>query len=370
MKIIEPTVLLNSKICRENIHRMAEKARQNNLHFRPHFKTHQSAEISNWFREEGVTRITTSSLTMAEYFTEAGWEDITVAFPVNVLEVEKINRLAGQISLNLLVVHSEVLEDLLKELKHEVGIYIKIDVGTHRTGVEPDDETGLEAIFEKIEQSNLLNFKGFLAHAGHTYRAKSHSEIQKIHEDSTAILRNLKAKYQSRFPNLEVSTGDTPSCSVAEGWEGIDEIRPGNFVFYDVVQTQISSCELKDIAVVLACPIVAKHENRKEIIVYGGGIHLSKDRMTTREGRTHFGLPVLLNEDGWDLPFDDTYVKGISQEHGVIKCGNEFFDKVEVGDVIGILPVHSCMTVDLFDHYVDFENREIKKFIYGKNRVS
>jgi D-serine deaminase-like pyridoxal phosphate-dependent protein len=368
MKIIEPTVLLNAKTCQDNIQKIATKARQNGLHFRPHFKTHQSAEISEWFRDVGVTRIAVSSLTMAEYFVDGGWKDITVAFPVNVLEIEKVNRLASQISLNLLIVDEWVLDELSKRLTSEVGIFIKIDVGTRRTGISPNEEEHLETIFEKINHSNLFNFKGFLAHAGHTYSARSHSEIQKIHEDSIDILRKLKAKYESQYPGLEISTGDTPSCSVAEGWEGVDEIRPGNFVFYDVMQTQIGSCELKDIAVALACPIVAKHGDRNEIIVYGGGIHLSKDRMTTREGQTHFGLPVLLKKDGWELPFDETFVKGISQEHGVIKCGDAFFEKVKVGDVIGVLPVHSCMTVDLFDHYLDFENKKMTKFVYGKSR--
>jgi D-serine deaminase-like pyridoxal phosphate-dependent protein len=367
MKIIEPTVLLNSEICKANIKKIAEKARRNNLHLRPHFKTHQSAHIGDWFREEGITRIAASSLTMAVYFAYSGWDDITVAFPVNVLEIDKINRLATQIKLNLLAVDAPILDELEKGLKAEVGIFIKVDVGTHRTGIEPDDEVGFEAVLEKIDNSSLLNFKGFLAHAGHTYKARSQAEIQKIHEDSLKILRKLKMKYQSRYPNLEISTGDTPSCSVAEGWQDIDEMRPGNFVFYDVMQTQIGSCKLDDIALVLACPIVAKHQNRNEIIVYGGGIHLSKDRMTTDEGLTHFGLPVLLSEDKWHLPFDETYVKGVSQEHGVLKCGKAFFEKIRVGDVIGILPVHSCMTVDLFGHYVDFNGKKIYKFLYGKS---
>ena len=47
---------------------MARKAKDNGLIFRPHFKTHQSIEIGEWFRESGVNKITVSSLTMANYF--------------------------------------------------------------------------------------------------------------------------------------------------------------------------------------------------------------------------------------------------------------------------------------------------------------
>lgn len=366
MKIIQPTVILDSKICRSNIHRMAEKARQNELTFRPHFKTHQSAAISEWFRNEGVNKIATSSLAMAEYFADAGWTDITVAFPVNVLEIDRINRLAEKITLNLLLVHAEALNLLLEDLKHAVGIFIKIDVGTHRTGIMPDHEEDMEAIFELIQSSSLLNFKGFLGHAGHTYRVRGKTAVQKIHEESTAILKQLKQKYKSRFPNLIISTGDTPSCSLAEGWESIDEIRPGNFVFYDLVQAQIGSCGINDIAVALACPIVAKHKERTELIIYGGGIHLSKDRLQSLEGIVKYGQVVLLKEDSWEFPKGDNYVKGISQEHGVVKCTEELFEKLKVGQVIGIIPVHSCMNVDLAGHYLTFDNQKLPKFSFGK----
>ncbi len=76
---------------------MAQKAKAHNLIFRPHFKTHQSAEIGNWFKDEGVNKITVSSVQMAEYFAESGWKDILIAFPVNIRETEQINRLASKI---------------------------------------------------------------------------------------------------------------------------------------------------------------------------------------------------------------------------------------------------------------------------------
>ena len=101
--ISKPTMLLNAETTRRNIARMAQKARGAGIRFRPHFKTHQSAAIGEWFRAQGVTAITASSLEMAEYFANAGWDDITVAFPVNVREMDTINRLAQRIELNLLV---------------------------------------------------------------------------------------------------------------------------------------------------------------------------------------------------------------------------------------------------------------------------
>ena len=70
---------------------MAAKAKNNNIIFRPHFKTHQSKKVGEWFREEGVDKITVSSVSMAKYFIEHNWKDITIAFPFNILEIDDIN---------------------------------------------------------------------------------------------------------------------------------------------------------------------------------------------------------------------------------------------------------------------------------------
>src|SRR6476620_10300974 len=90
-QITRPTLLLDEARCRRNIERMASKARRSNVRFRPHFKTHQSAQIGEWFREAGVNAITVSSVKMAEYFASHGWDDITIAFPANWREIEAIN---------------------------------------------------------------------------------------------------------------------------------------------------------------------------------------------------------------------------------------------------------------------------------------
>lgn len=145
IQVTEPTMVLNEEVCKSNIARMAAKAKAANVVFRPHFKTHQSREIGEWFRASGVDKITVSSLNMAMKFAEWGWNDITVAFPVNCLEHEKINALAAKIRLNLLLVHSEGARQLSECLKYPVGVYLGVDTGYHRDGVDAGN-------YEKIER--------------------------------------------------------------------------------------------------------------------------------------------------------------------------------------------------------------------------
>lgn len=85
----KPTLLVNPQIARRNIAFMAEKAYRQGVRFRPHFKTHQSAVVGEWFREQGVQAITVSSVDMARYFADHGWQDILIAFPVNLHQMAR-----------------------------------------------------------------------------------------------------------------------------------------------------------------------------------------------------------------------------------------------------------------------------------------
>jgi len=95
--IQKPTLILDKGKCLQNIKRMSEKVNKSNVNFRPHFKTHQSAVIANWYKKFNVNSIAVSSVDMAVYFADNDWSDITIAFPVNILEIEKINILAKKL---------------------------------------------------------------------------------------------------------------------------------------------------------------------------------------------------------------------------------------------------------------------------------
>jgi D-serine deaminase-like pyridoxal phosphate-dependent protein len=346
IKISKPTLIIDRARCQRNIQLMADKAKTHNLIFRPHFKTHQSLEIGRWFKNIGIDKITVSSWSMASYFADE-WQDITVAFPFNVLEIDTANALASKISLNVLVESPETVRFLHKNSKYHLGVFIKIDVGSHRTGVLPSHTFLIDAILHQIEKAPGLTFLGFLTHAGHTYRCRSIGEIQAAHHECLEQLRLLKQKYRSNYPQLMITIGDTPGCSVADEFDDVDEIRPGNFVYYDLMQVQIGACAADQIGVAVACPIVAKHAERHEIVIYGGGIHFSKERLEHKVYGIIYGQVVEKKGDGWGQLIPSVYLRSLSQEHGVVVVGPERFDEYHLGDLLYVLPIHSCMTANL-----------------------
>jgi D-serine deaminase-like pyridoxal phosphate-dependent protein len=103
MNIIKPTLIVDEAQVKINIQKMVLKSNNHNIALRPHFKTHQSRIIGKWFRDQGVSKITVSSVDMAKYFADDGWQDITIAIPVNILQISEINELASLISLGVLI---------------------------------------------------------------------------------------------------------------------------------------------------------------------------------------------------------------------------------------------------------------------------
>lgn len=162
--IEKPTLLLDSRRAMSNIATMANKARKSGVRFRPHFKTHRSARIGECYRDFGVEAITVSSADMARYFAQHGWDDIMLAFSINLRELKKIDRLAREIRLGVLVESTEAVQHVAQNLESTAEEWIKIDVGYGRTGIAWDRAGAVVGLAQAIEGSSQLRFRGPLVH--------------------------------------------------------------------------------------------------------------------------------------------------------------------------------------------------------------
>ena len=359
--IVRPTALIDKRRVLNNIARMTEKARKSGVRFRPHFKTHQSAEIGNWFRDFGTRCITVSSLEMAQYFAEHGWDDITVAFPVNLREINWIRELSERIRLHVLVLSHEAVTFLQNELTNPVDIWIKIDSGYRRTGLPWDNPEAIVRLAQQIQRHALTRLRGILTHNGSGYFADSRTAIRNVYADTVQRMQSVReALLAAGISECEISVGDTPCCSVVDEFFGVDEVRPGNFVFYDVMQLNLGACSEADIAMVVACPVVALHPERHRMVVYGGAIHLSKDHLMMDDQRKYFGLVAPLVSGGWGPALPGVQVIALSQEHGIIELSPEQLSQFRIGDLVAILPIHSCLAANLHKKYCTLDGEWIE----------
>ena len=151
----------------------------------------------------------------------------------------------------------------------------------------------------------------------------------------------------------EVSVGSTPGTLASDSYDGITEIRPGNYVFMDRMPLRLKVIEINQIALSVLATVVSK--NSDYFIIDSGSKTLSSDQgahgMPGMEG---FGLAYPADR------FEDTdyemIVTRLSEEHGVVIQGD--FD-LEIGSKVRVVPNHSCVVANLLDTYTVLKNGEI-----------
>ncbi len=358
LNITRPTLLLDEKKMMANLDRMIKKAERNKTELVPHFKTHQSKEIGEMVRAKGVKRISVSSVKMAEYFAQHGWSDITIAFPFNILEVGAINALLARgIKITILISDSSTLLRMNSEFSHNVNVLIEVDAGYGRSGIVADKIEVFRSLLDQVSQNKSLEFYGLYCHPGNTYHANDIEEIRQIWATAIKKLNFIKTALGL---DCVIRMGDTPGCSVVEDMFGVDEIGPGNFIFFDLVMNYLNVCDESDIAVAVACPVVAKYPERNEIVIHGGAVHFSKDHLFDEKEQKFFGELVILAEDGWSKIIPNAKLTSLSQEHGILTVQDDVFETIEIGDVLGFLPIHSCLTANLLKSFLTFSGKRIE----------
>jgi len=331
---------------------MREKAIGNNVQFRPHVKTHKAIEIARLQHGGAIGPITVSTLAEAEFFAESGFTDITWAVPFAAEKLERTASLArGVQKLNLLIDSASTLsaiEEFAESNDVKFDLYLETDCGYHRSGVNPEAPESV-ALAVRMAGSRHVRFGGLLTHGGHSYHAVNRTEIEAVALQEIAVVRRFRARLEEEgIRSLMRSVGSTPTCVVARNFEGADEIRPGNYVFFDAFQAAIGTCEVGDCAATVLTSIIGSYPGEGRLIIDAGALALSKD-----VGATHLdpeaGYGIVCNERLEPLPLK---IYALSQEHGQLRLSQpDKAGKFRVGDRLRIIPNHSCLTAAMFDRY-------------------
>lgn len=355
-----PALLLDLTRVRRNAGRMSEMASRNNVRLRPHIKTHKCAEVAKIQTAGHDGGITVSTLEEARVFAKNGFSDITYAVPIEPGKFDDaIELLNSGVKLNLLTDCAETsrrLDEVAGRRGIRFDVFVKIDCGTHRVGVEPHTAEAIE-IPRIISDSRDLNFAGILTHAGHSYDVKTTEDILAVARHERDSMVELAERLRSENINVPaVSVGSTPTMSLVDHLDGVDEIRPGNYIFFDNFQATLGSCKFEDTALTVLTAVIHKDSSRRKIVVDAGAIALSKDRGPVGLD-PDCGYGRVLDIDGIDTGM---HLTGMSQEHGEINAGeSEAFDRLRVGDRVRILANHSCLTAAQHSHYNVIEDEKI-----------
>lgn len=346
---VTPDLMLHLPTLQRNIEEIGEFCRKHEVAYRPHIKTHKSIEIAKRQIAEGAVGITVAKVGEAETMVDGGVDNILIAFPIisteKIVRVKKLRRKAHIIVTLDSIEQGEKLATYFTA-DDPLYVWIKINAGLNRVGIEANKEVTDMVNWLKTVPS--LRLDGVFTHAGHAYSASSSQELEAIAKQEAAVVLEAAVRCEAAGVKVDnISIGSTPTFKIAGKVEGITEIRPGNAVFYDMVQVGLGVAQLAQCALTVRARIVSKKPDR--LIIDAGSKVLDLDR------GAHGNDSV--RGHGYIVGHPDLVIEGLSEEHGVIPLQDA--TSLSLNDVLTIVPNHACVVANLFDAYTVHRNETI-----------
>jgi D-serine deaminase-like pyridoxal phosphate-dependent protein len=335
-----PFVLVDLDAVELNIRTMQDVADRHGVSLRPHAKTHKMSEIARMQIEAGAAGITVAKLGEAEVMVAAGISDILIAYPI--VGLPKIERLAKLLPFARITaaVDSEAGALALAQAGALAGVpvrvRIEVDSGFGRVGVGSAEEA--LKLARLVANHPWLRLDGLMTFAGQSYDATSREELARTAEREAGTVAAIAARLAAEgLPVLAVSAGSTPSAPYVAGMPGITEIRPGTYVFGDLMQVKLGAHALDRCALTVKTTVVSRPASDRAVIDAGTKVFSS---------------------DGEDSPIGTGrgYVPGrpgitlewMTEEHGMLRLSPEE-QGLAIGDTLEFVPNHCCAVVNLAD---------------------
>ena len=351
LDLATPALVLDRQRLSANALRMQKKVRGLGVTLRPHVKTSKSIDVLRILSAGTDIPITVSTLAEARYFFEHDITDVLYAVgiaPVKLPEVAGLIRAGCKLRIIL-----DTLEaaDAVREFADaegiEIGVLIEIDSDGHRAGVTPGDPLLIE-IGRRLGESLV----GVMTHAGASYDCRSLGELEAMAEQERAL--TVEAAERLRAAGLKspiVSVGSTPTLTYARSLEGVSEARAGVYAFGDLVQSELGTCAISDIAIFVLASVIGHNRQHGRVLIDAGFLALSRDHGTA-EFPVDWGYGAVCDAVTGDL-IEGVLVSSTNQEHGIItsRSGDIDFDQFPIGRRLRILPNHACATAAAYERY-------------------
>ncbi len=341
-ELATPALLLDIDKLEANLGAMAARARALGVALRPHVKSHKCIEIGRMQRSLGATGISVATLEEARAFADHGFDDITWAFPLILSRTEEAMELAERVTLRIVIDSPDALVRL-RGTGYPFHVWLKVDCGYHRAGLDPNSEVAVN-LARDLHESPKLVFDGILTHSGQAYRARGSEALRRVAEQERSIMVQFsdRLRREGGVDVSRISVGSTPAMSFVEHLDGVTEVRPGNYALYDYSQTVIGSCTVRDCAVTVLASVVSSQPGMSHSVIDAGSLALSKDTGPPDGLKT---MGEVFEDYATGTLSAHTRVVSLSQEHGKLSV------RLPVGTQIRILPNHACLTTAMFDEF-------------------
>ncbi|GIP36426.1 alanine racemase [Paenibacillus sp. J2TS4] len=272
---------------------------------------------------------------------EHGITDIFIAYPIVVpSKIERAIRLSRDIRLSLGVDSWEgakLLSGMAAKHNVELTVLLELDTGLRRTGVAVERAVDLAVEIAKLPH---LKLEGIFTFKGAVYQGQSTLDLRAAGLEEGRQMVDAAERMRERGLSIErVSVGSTPTAPYAAQVEGVTEIRPGTYIFYDRMQTRLQVCSPEDWAASVIVTVVSIPS--PDLVVIDGG---SKTFATDVQPNQP---PLNLQGFGTVMGYPDAVLERMNEEHGMIRMNGPH--SLAIGDTLAIVPNHICSTINLHD---------------------
>jgi D-serine deaminase-like pyridoxal phosphate-dependent protein len=295
--------------------------------------------------------ITVSTLAEARYFFSRGVRDILYAVGIAPVKLPEIATFIHRGCKLRVVLDTPEAADAVRQFVEAQGVpieaLIEIDSDGHRAGVAPDDPLLIE-----IGRRLATSLAGVMTHAGASYDCRSQDEFEAMAEQERVLTVDAAARLRSAGLACPiVSVGSTPTLHYARSLEGVTEARAGVYAFGDLVQAELGTCGMDDIAISVLASVIGHNRHHGRVLIDAGFLALSRDR-GTQDMPVDWGYGAVCDPVSGRV-LEEVTVSSTNQEHGIItsRSGKIDFTHFPVGSRLKIVPNHACATAAAYDRY-------------------
>jgi D-serine deaminase-like pyridoxal phosphate-dependent protein len=333
-----PAILIDLDIMERNLRKLSNYSREHSLRVRPHTKTHKIPALARKQIGLGAAGLTVAKVGEAEVMLAAQPTDLLIAYPtIGARKLDRLMQVAKQtavsMSLDSLFVAQQV-SDAASAHSVEIGVLAEVDVGLGRVGVPPGD--ALLELIRGITRLPNLRLDGIAFYPGQVKSLDEEGQqaLKKVAQLLEGILSDLQ---RAGFTPRIVSGGSTPTLFHSHQLPGLNEVRPGTYIFNDRNTMLAGACTLDECAASILVTVVSTAK-AGQMIIDGGSKTFSSDRPTAGS-EVSFGHVV-------EAP-QAVFTK-MNEEHGFVDL-HKAERRFGVGDRVSIIPNHICVAMNLHE---------------------
>lgn len=346
--VLSPALVLYPDIIASNIDRTVQLLEGNADRWRVHIKTSKLAYTLRMLVDRGVHNFKCATTLELLVGCHSGATDILVAYPVVGANARRVREIAEQfpnVRISILIENPEQLQHWVGS---SIGIFLDINPGMNRTGIEPDQT---EAIVRTIRQAagQGLEFRGLHYYDGQYGGFEERERSAATHAGYDALLA-LAARIHAAGLNVpEIITAGTPTFPASltykkfHGNDFIHRVSPGTIAYCDATALAQLPREWDYAPAALVVSRVVSHPHQGIVTCDAGHKTVSADA----------GVPTCVVVGHPELtPLSP------SEEH--LPMQSKALPGPAIGDALYLLPRHICPTVNNFDCALMVRNGRIE----------